>query len=636
MLEAFIVVLVAVVGASSNGVHATSFVSGNMPDAQESHLPELLPSVVFDPAPVSESNGSVWYRVKLVSLVNLTSPDALAQKNTTSADDCQAFCASLSLCRVWTYRPAFETTCITSKHITATILNFPGVESGSVQPMLVPPPRPPIFPPTPVFKKPPRPNIVIMFADDLGFGDLNSFGHPTSRTPAIDSLAHTGAKLVQYYSAAAICSPSRGSLMTGRLFPRLGIYPGVFSPLSKSGLQLNETTLAKALGSVGYATGGLGKWHLGVQEYLPTNHGFDYYFGAPMTQNECYSNIRNPGSTSPGGQFGPCPILNGSTGEVKQQGNGTYPEDPDAVDMLDIDNRYDQAMADFITSAVAKEKPFFFYFSSHHTHAPQFASNALTNSTRRGLFGDSLAMLDRSVARLNTLLEDLNVVNNTLVIFSADNGGSLIWGDLGGVNGDLRCGKGTTWEGGHRVPTIAKWPGHIAPNTVIEDVTSSLDWFPTFSTLAGYTMPPGVAIDGVDISSVLVDGQSTRDRFFYYQTGGTADLEAARVGPYKIRLITRGSHCANTYPDPACYAPVKVLTNPTLYNLERDPGEKLDIAAHTAEYDLYAPGLLQLVAMQKNAFVKGPPYISQGTSPDRFPCCIKCTPMPDCCRCPKN
>ena len=253
-------------------------------------------------------------------------------------------------------------------------------------------------------------------------GDLGTFGHPTSETPNLDTMAAEGAKLMQYYSAATICTPSRASLMTGRLFPRLGMYPGVLSPLSKGGLPLNETTLAAALSSVGYATGGLGKWHLGTKEFHPTEHGFDYYFGAPMTQNECYSNIHNPGSTTPGGPFGPCMLFNGtSNSSIMRQSNGTFPADPDAVNMLEVDAAYDRAARDFMHDAVkVQKKPFFFYFASHHTHAPQFASAWSSNTTRRGLFGDSLRLLDRSVGGILDTLSDLGVDNNTLVVFSAE------------------------------------------------------------------------------------------------------------------------------------------------------------------------------------------------------------------------
>ena len=174
-----------------------------------------------------------------------------------------------------------------------------------------------------------------------------------------------------------------------------------------------------------------------------------------MTQNECFSNIRNPGSAT-ATAWGPCPFFNGSTGDAKsiqKQGNsahGSFPENQLAVDMLEVDDQYDRAVEQFIVNATSANKKFFFYFASHHTHAPQFSGAAGTNLTRRGLFGDSLWNFDRSIGRLMDVLQRQGVDNSTLIIMSADNGGSLHWHDLGGVNGDLRCGKGTTWEGGHR------------------------------------------------------------------------------------------------------------------------------------------------------------------------------------------
>ena len=270
----------------------------------------------------------------------------------------------------------------------------------------------------PAFPTAPRPNIFLFFGDDIGYGDLGAFGNPTSSTPHLDRMAAEGAKLVQYYSAASICSPSRASLMTGRTFGRLGIFPGVLSPLSKGGLLLNETTMAAKLRGVGYRTGMCGKWHLGVREFHPTHHGFDEYFGAPMTQNECYSNLIAPGSTHKSdNRFGPCPWFNGSSDVPRWQSSGVFPTDPAAVDMLHVDDFYDASAAGFVRGAVAARAPFFFYFASHHTHAPQFAecqttggqdgddAHLATNcTTKRGLFGDSLALLDRSVGRLHALL----------------------------------------------------------------------------------------------------------------------------------------------------------------------------------------------------------------------------------------
>eukprot|EP00730_Choanoeca_flexa_P005904 TRINITY_DN12046_c0_g1_i6.p1 TRINITY_DN12046_c0_g1~~TRINITY_DN12046_c0_g1_i6.p1 ORF type:complete len:522 (+),score=64.34 TRINITY_DN12046_c0_g1_i6:1057-2622(+) len=483
-----------------------------------------------------------------------------------------------------------------------------------------------------------RPNIVLINADDVGYG---IFAHPTSPVPNIERLKNEGAHLLEYYSAANICSPSRGALLTGRLFRRLGIYPGVFSPLSNGGLQLNETTIPAALRTVGYTTGGLGKWHLGVDEYHPIHHGFDAYYGVPMTQNECVSNIHTPGSATANGPFGPCPLYNGTTTVIKEQGQ---------VDMIDIDNFYDHSAIDFMSNASRHSTPFFFYFASHHTHAPQFAPSEMTGVTRRGLYGDSLATLDRSVGRILNFLDDSGLSNNTLVIFTADNGASLQWQELGGVNGLFRCGKGTTWEGGHRVPTAIRWTGVIPPYTRVEDMTSALDWFHTFSTLTGYTIPTDRTYDGMDMSPCLFEGKPCqRDQFFYHSTkvGGPVSqpgaVMAVRAGPYKLHMYTQGSHCNNDYSDQEC-RDNHTLTNhsgvPLLYNVERDPGEVVLLTQdtygefnQTHTYNDVVASLVGLYHRHIDSFVSMPSEIAKGSSAERFPCCDDCSPKPHCCQC---
>ena len=275
--------------------------------------------------------------------------------------------------------------------------------------------------------------------------DLGCFGHPTARTPHLDALARDGAKLTQYESAANVCSPSRGSLMTGRHYGRLGIYPGTFAPSAEGGLPLTEVTVAAALKTVGYRSGMVGKWHLGTHEFLPVHHGFDFYHGIPMTQNACISNIETPGSVHPRAtaaepytSVGPCPIFNDSTIVQQDDMLGKH----ELLDVIDIDEQYDAAAAGFIRENHATRTPWFFYFCSHHTHVPQFASAEMTGFSTRGLMGDSLSMLDRSVGRLTNLTAELRIDEQTLFIFSADNGGARYWGpDVGGSNGELRCGS---------------------------------------------------------------------------------------------------------------------------------------------------------------------------------------------------
>jgi len=246
-------------------------------------------------------------------------------------------------------------------------------------------------------------------------------------------------------------------------------------------------------------------------------------------------------------------------------------------------------------------------------------------STKRGLIGDSLALLDRSVGRLHALLDELAIATDTLTIYSADNGGSLHWGVLGGVNGDLRCGKGTLWEGGVRVPALVRWPGVVQPNTVVHELTSSLDWMPTFSAIAGYELDQGKVYDGWDMSSLLftTEGQASdkgaaaaarRDRYFYHSSEDTrGDLVAVRLGPWKLHFLTKGSHCDNTFPDAECYAPPhdRRATGGLLFNVERDVSEVLPFANTTFEYKLWAPVLwtmaddyTQAVASREHAHMR--------------------------------
>jgi arylsulfatase A len=457
--------------------------------------------------------------------------------------------------------------------------------------------------------------------------------------------------------------------MTGRNFVRIGVYPGVFSPKSIGGLFVNETTVATKFKTVGYRTGMCGKWHLGTREFHPTHHGFDVYYGAPMTQNECWSNLIAPGSTDKDGGFGPCPWFNGSLDVPTWQSPGVYPTDPHAVDMVNVDQFYDDSLAGFVRDAVLDNVPFFWYFASHHTHAPQFAAcqttgdfrgddSLLANCTsKRGLFGDSLALLDRSVGRLHALLDELKIADKTLTIMSADNGGSLHWGILGGVNGDLRCGKGTLWEGGVRVPAIVRWPGVVQPNTVVQELTSSLDWMPTFSALAGYSLDQGKTYDGWDMSALLFGSAAQcdratrecstagaagarRDRYFYHTSeDSSGSLVAVRLGPWKLHFVTKGSHCNNDFPDAACYAPSTDHRDVggLLFNVERDMSEVLPLSNTSYEFKMWAP-VLWSMALEYTTKIfspadQPPSQIDRGSSPDRFPCCNVCTPMPNCCSC---
>ena len=384
-----------------------------------------------------------------------------------------------------------------------------------------------------------RPNLVILYADDLGYGDLGCYGHPTIRTPNLDRMAAEGLRFTQFYSAAPVCTPSRAALMTGRLPIRNGMCDdrvGVLFPDSTGGIQPEEITLAEALKRQGYATACVGKWHLGhLPQYLPTKHGFDEYLGLP------YSNDMKP-----------TPLILGEE-EI---------EEPAVQETLTP--RYTLKAVDFIRRH--REGPFFLYLAYTFPHVPLHTSDAFRDKSLRGLYGDVVEEIDWSVGEVLRTLRDSGLAERTLVFFSSDNGPWLIKKLDGGSAGLLRDGKGTTWEGGMREPGIAWWPGTVKAGTVTAELAGTMDLFTTFITLAGGTVPADRTIDGLDIRPVLLGtGPSPRKEYFYYH--GT-QLAAARLGPFKAHFMTWQSGVkGNQQHDP-----------PLLFNIEQDPSETVDLA----------------------------------------------------------
>ncbi len=392
---------------------------------------------------------------------------------------------------------------------------------------------------------PPMPNVVLIYADDLGWGDLGCQGHPTIRTPNIDRMAAEGMRFTQFYSAAPVCTPSRAALMTGRLPQRSGLTGDerrVLYPTSKGGLQAEEFTIAEALKSKGYATMCVGKWHLGhLPQYLPTRQGFDHYFGIP------YSNDMKP-----------CPLM---------RDEATL-EEPAVQETLTA--RYTDEAVKFIYAN--RKGPFFLYFAHTFPHVPLHASDAFRGRSSRGLYGDVVEELDDSVGRVLATIQALNLAPKTLVIFSSDNGPWLIKELDGGSAGLLRDGKGSTWEGGMRVPGIFWWPGTIKP-VVQRAVGQTMDVLPTVCEIAGAELPKDREYDGRSLLPELTGTPSPapvapRVVFFY---DGYA-LMAVRKGPWKAHLITRPGY------GPERKTP-KSHDPPALYNLEQDPSENFDISA---------------------------------------------------------
>jgi len=384
---------------------------------------------------------------------------------------------------------------------------------------------------------PEKPNFVVVFCDDLGYGDLGCYGHPSIRTPNLDRMAAEGQRWTDFYAAAEVCTPSRAALLTGRLPVRSGMASGrrrVLFPDSKGGLPDGEITLAEALRARGYATACVGKWHLGhLPPYHPLKHGFDSYFGIP------YSNDMKP-----------TPLW---------RGEETL-EEP-AVQAT-LTRRYTEEAARFIRAS--KDRPFFLYLAHTFPHVPLAASDAFRGKSPRGLYGDVVEEIDASMGEILATLREEKLEGRTLVVFTSDNGPWLIMKEQGGSAGPLRDGKGSTFEGGMRVPGIFWWPGRVAPATVRE-MGSTLDLFPTFVRLAGGEVPADRPIDGFDLLPVLFGrGPSPRQTMFFYR--GT-ELYAVRKGPWKAHFVTRSAYGRD---------PAVVHERPLLYHLGRDPGEQYD------------------------------------------------------------
>lgn len=420
-----------------------------------------------------------------------------------------------------------------------------------------------------------KPNLVVIFCDDLGYGDLSCFGHPTIATPELDRMASEGLKWTQFYVAAPVCTPSRAALLTGRLPLRSGMCSNrrrVLFPDSNGGLPDTEVTIAEMLRAAGYATACVGKWHLGHKpEYLPTAHGFDSYFGIP------YSNDMDRAKDAPKGKqsiFEPksayfnVPILR-DTQEIERP-----------ADQTTITKRYTQEAVKFIENH--GNEPFFLYLAHSMPHVPLFRSQDFADRSLRGLYGDVIEELDWSVGKVLGALRDSGQAENTLVVFTSDNGPWLSQDDHGGSAGLLREGKGTTWEGGMREPTITWWPGTIATGTTAQ-LGSSMDLMATFAALSGAELPSDRTLDSFDLSPVLHGtGESPRQHVFYYRG---YELMAVRMGPWKIHYQEQGSY--GTEP--------KKLTKcepPKLYHLEHDPSERYNIAEANPEVIVAAAELV--------------------------------------------
>jgi arylsulfatase A-like enzyme len=402
------------------------------------------------------------------------------------------------------------------------------------------------------------PNIVLVFADDLAYADVGCFGARGYTTPYIDRLAREGIKFTDFYVAQAVCSASRTALLTGCYPNRLGIL-GALGPDAKIGISDDERTIAQVLKPRGYATAVFGKWHLGHHpRFLPTRHGFDEYFGLPYS-NDMWP--KHPTNRS----FPDLPLIDGE--KVVE----TNP------DQRMLTTWYTERAVRFIRAN--KERPFFLYVPHSMSHVPLHVSGKFAGKTERGLFGDVVAEIDWSVGQILAALKDEGLDDRTLVIFTADNGPWLSYGDHAGSAGPLREGKGTAFEGGVREPFVARWPGHIPAGAVCHQPAMTIDLLPTFARLAGAQPPTDRIIDGRDISRLLLGEPGARSphEALYFYWG--RDLQAVRSGRWKLHL----PHPYQSLETPGGGGkPGKYVTRTietSLFDLGSDPGETTNVAA---------------------------------------------------------
>jgi arylsulfatase A-like enzyme len=413
------------------------------------------------------------------------------------------------------------------------------------------------------------PNVLLINCDDLGYGDLGCYGSPLNKTPALDRLAGVGLRFTDFYMASPVCSPSRGAMLTGCYPPRIGFgqFEGlpVLFPGQSVGLPPSEISLGRLLSSAGYRTAMIGKWHCGDQpEFLPTQHGFDHYFGLPYSND---MGRQAPGILPFGVDYPPLPLM--LDDEVLEQ----------QPDQASLTERFVGEAIRFMRSSA--EQPFFLYFAHMYVHLPIYVQERFARQSSNGTYGAAVEAIDWAADVLLHELETLGLARDTIVIFTSDNG-SLA--EAGGSNRPLRGTKGTTWEGGLRVPCIVRWPDRIEAGRVTSELVTAMDFYPTLAALCGAELPTDRTIDGRDVSQVWFEkgARSPHDAFFYYQQD---DLDAVRKGRFKLRFWERHR--------PSHEEIAEALRNGTfelgqlfrrqsvrqLYDLEADPGETTDVYA---------------------------------------------------------
>ena len=415
------------------------------------------------------------------------------------------------------------------------------------------------------------PNVILIVADDLGYADVGVYGAKGFTTPNLDRLAQEGIRFTDFHVAQAVCSASRAAIMTGCYPNRIGI-EGAMEPWYKFGIHEDELTLPKMMKQKGYATGMVGKWHLGTPtEFLPTHRGFDEWFGLP------YSNDQWPLHPEKPGKFPPLPLYEGDT---------VINPNLSHRDMEQLTTQYTERAVSFIERN--KAKPFFLYVAHTMPHVPLAVSDKFRGATKRGLYGDAVEEVDWGIGEILATLKKHNLEKETLVMFMSDNGPWLIYGNHAGSAFPLREGKTTTWDGGTRVPFIARWPGHIPAGSACKEMACAIDLLPTIAQLVGAQLPKH-KIDGLDIWS-LFDGEKNarnpHEAYFFYGVpfGGWtgAELESVRTREWKLIVPhsyrTLGGRKPGMDGWPAEYQKQPVL-EPELYDMASDIEEQHNVAA---------------------------------------------------------
>lgn len=488
-----------------------------------------------------------------------------------------------------------------------------------------------------------KPNFVIVLADDMGWGDLGANWAETQDTANLDKMAAEGMRFVDFHAAASTCSPSRASLLTGRLGLRNGVTRN-FAVTSVGGLPLNETTLAEVLQQAGYVTGMIGKWHLGHHSsYHPNFRGFDYYFGIPYSHDMGCTD-------TPGYNHPPCPACPRGGRPSRSPDKDCYThvalplyenlsivEQP--VNLSRLAQEYAEKATWFIQRARTSGRPFLLYVGLAHMHVPLPETQLSADPRGRGPYAAGLREMDRLMGRIKDTV-DRTAKENTLIWFTGDNGPWAqkceLAGSVGPFAGSWQVRRGgspakqTTWEGGHRVPAVAYWPGRIPTNVTSTALLSVLDIFPTVLALAGARLPQGRHFDGLDASEVLFGGSQTGHRVLFHPNSGAAGeygaLQTVRLERHKAFLLTGGAKACD-----GSVGPEQHHEPPLIFNLEDDGAEAAPLDTGSAEYQSVLPRVREALADVLHDIASD--HISEADytqDPSVAPCC---NPHHTVCRC---